>query len=140
MTGAYDKPLPTPSPESRPFWDGAKAHRLMVQKCTGCARHWHPPSVLCPGCGGRDFSWVESSGKGRVFSFVTYHRLYNKGWKDELPYVVAVVELEEGARLLSNVIGIDPAEITCDMAVEVAFDDVTEDVTLPKFRPAHPPV
>lgn len=136
MAGGPDKPLPVPSPESRPYWDGARAHRLLLQKCADCHRHWHPPSILCPGCGSRDHDWVESSGKGRVFSFVTYHRLYNKGWQDELPYVVAIIELAEGARLLSNVIDIAPDDVACDMAVEVMFDDVTDDVTLPRFRPA----
>ncbi len=138
MAGGYDKPLPGPSPESLPYWDGAREHRLLVQKCADCGRHWHPPSTLCPGCGSRQNDWVAASGKGRVYSFVTYHRVYNKGWKDELPYVVAVIELEEGARLLSNVIGIEPDDVVCDMAVQVVFDDVTGDVTLPKFRPADP--
>jgi len=136
MAAVYDKPLPTPSPESQPFWDGARAHRLLVQKCRDCATHWHPPSTICPACGSRAHEWIASSGKGTVFSFVTYHRLYNTGWKDELPYVVAVIELEEGARFLSNIVGIDPADIVCDMAVEAIFEDVTPDVTLPKFRPA----
>lgn len=135
MGGSYDKPLPVPTPESRPYWDAARAHRLVLQRCGDCGRHWHPPSTVCPGCGSRDHDWVDSSGKGKVFSFVTYHRLYNKGWKDDLPYVVAVIELEEGARLLSNVIGIAPDDVACDMAVEVVFDDVTGDVTLPRFRP-----
>ncbi len=136
MAAPYNKPLPLPSPESVPYWEGAKAHRLLVQKCRDCAGHWHPPSTICPSCGARDWDWVAASGRGRVFSFVTYHRVYNKGWDGELPYVVAVIELEEGARLLSNLIGIAAAEVVCDMAVEVVFDDVTPDVTLPKFRPA----
>ncbi|MEE8332962.1 MAG: Zn-ribbon domain-containing OB-fold protein [Alphaproteobacteria bacterium] len=135
MVDGYDKPLPIPTPESRPYWDAARAHRLALQRCGDCGRHWHPPSTVCPGCGSREHDWVDSSGKGKVFSFVTYHRLYNKGWKDDLPYVVAVIELEEGARLLSNVIGIEPDDVACDMAVEVVFDDVTGEVTLPRFRP-----
>ncbi len=135
MADEYTKALPIPSPESVPYWAGAREHRLLVQKCRACGNHWHPPSTICPACGARDCDWVESCGKGRVFSFVTYHRIYNKGWEGELPYVVAVIELEEGARMLSNVVGIDAADVVCDMAVEVVFDDVTPDVTLPKFRP-----
>ncbi len=136
MGSTYGKALPLPSPESVPFWDGAKGHRLLVQKCCDCATHWHPPSTLCPSCGGREHDWVEASGSGKVFSFVTYHRIYQKGWEGELPYVVALIELEEGARMLSNLVGIEPANVVCEMAVEVLFDDVTGDVTLPKFRPA----
>ena len=127
--------LPQPAPESLPFWQGTKEHKLLIQKCRDCATHWHPPSTICPGCGSRDYDWVRSSGKGTVFSFVTYHRAYHEGWKDELPYVVAVIELEEGARLLSNLTGIAPDDVVCDMAVEAVFEDVTDEVTLPKFRP-----
>ena len=94
------------------------------------------------GCGRRRVSNPEfvtpcpPSGRGRIYSFVTYHRLYHEGWQDELPYVVAVVELEEGPRMISNIVGIEPDKVVCDMTVEVTFDDVTADVTLPKFRPA----
>lgn len=135
MAGDYNKPLPIPAPESEPFWQGAREHRLLIQKCADCATAWHPPSTLCPSCGARDFAWIEASGKGHIFSFVTYHRLYHKAWEGELPYVVAVIELEEGPRLLSNIIGIDAADVVCDLPVEVVFDDVTHDATLPKFRP-----
>ena len=131
----YSRALPLPSPDSVPFWDGAKQHKLLIQKCRDCGTHWHPPSTICPGCGSRDNDWVESSGKGTVFSFVTYHRAYHEGWKGDIPYVVAVVELEEGARILSNVVGIPADQVVCDMKVEVLFEDVTDDVTLPKFRP-----
>ena len=135
MAEPYDKALPLPSPESRPFWEGAKAHKLLVQKCRNCGTHWHPPSTICPSCGAREHDWVEAGGRGKIFSFVTYHRIYQTGWTGELPSVVALIELEEGARILSNVVGIDAANVVCNMAVEVLFDDVTEDVTLPKFRP-----
>ena len=135
MAEDYIKALPIPAPESLPFWEGAREHKLLIQKCRDCTLHWHPPSTLCPGCGSQAFDWVEASGKGRVFSFVTYHRAYHPGWKGELPYVVAVIELEEGARMLSNITGIDPDDVACDMAVEIVFEDVTGDVTLPKFRP-----
>ena len=132
----YLKPLPIPSPESVPFWEGAREHRLRIQQCRDCGGTWFPPATICAHCGSRNHGWIDASGAGKIHSFVTYHRLYNKGWKDELPYVVAVIELEEGARLLSNVVGIAPDDVACDMAVEVVFDDVTGDVTLPKFRPA----
>ncbi len=132
----YLKPLPIPSPESRPFWDAARDHRLSIQKCSRCGHCWFPPSTLCLHCGSRDHQWVDSSGQGRVHSFVTYHRLYHKGWEGEVPYVVAIVELEEGPRLYANIVGIAPEDVVCDMEVTVVFDDVTEDFTIPKFRPA----
>lgn len=136
MADTYNKPLPVPAPESEPFWAAAKEHRLSVQKCRACGHLRFPPAAHCPECLSADHDWVEVSGRGRVFSFVTFQRLYNKGWEGEIPYVVALIELDEGPRLLSNVIGIEPAEVACDMPVKVVFDDVTEDVTLPKFAPA----
>ena len=78
---------------------------------------------------------MKSAGKGRIFSFVIFHRLYHKGWDGEIPYVVAIIELDEGARMLSNVIGIPVQDVECDMPVKVVFDDVTEELTLPKFSP-----
>lgn len=132
---AYTKPLPVPSPESQPFWDGARAHRLTIPNCSACGNCWFPPSTLCPGCGSADHGWIDASGRGRVHSFVTYHRLYHPGWEGEIPYVVAIVELEEGARLYANIVDIPVDDVRCDMAVEAIFDDVTEEVTLVKFRP-----
>ncbi len=131
----YAKPLPIPSPESEPFWAGARDHKLLMQKCAPCGKFWFPPGTICPHCGAHEFSWAETSGRGRVFTFVTYQRLYNKAWEGELPYVVAIVELEEGPRMLTAITGIDAADVVCDLAVQVVFDDVTADVTLPKFTP-----
>jgi uncharacterized protein len=132
----YLKPLPRPSVESQPFWDAARAHRLMLQKCRSCGKFWFPPSQRCMHCLSGEHDWTEVKGTGRVFSFVTYHRLYHKGWKTDLPYVVAVIELDEGPRLLSTITGCPVDKVACDMRVKVVFDDVTTDATLPKFAPA----
>ena len=135
MSDDYAKAIPIPGPESLPFWEGAKNHQLMLQKCFDCAHHWFPPSTVCTGCGSRNIEWAASSGKGKVFSFVVFHKLYHKGWDGEIPYAVAIVELEEGARMLSNVIGIPVEEVKCDLSVEVVFEDATSELTLPKFKP-----
>jgi hypothetical protein len=132
----YRKPLPRPSAESQPFWEAARQHKLMLQKCKACGKFWFPPSLRCVHCLSGDYDWTEVVGTGRVFSFVTYQRLYHKGWDGENPYVVAVVELDEGPRLLSNVVGIPVHRVACDMRVKVTFDDVTPGVSLPKFTPA----
>lgn len=136
MAKDYAKPLPVPAPESVPFWEAAHEHKLMVQKCGSCGHLRFPPAAHCPECLSADHDWIEVSGRGRVFSFVTYQRLYNKGWEGEIPYIVALIELDEGPRLLSNLTGIDPKDVTCDMPVKAVFDDVTPEVTLPKFAPA----
>ena len=131
----YLKPLPRPSAESKPYWDAAREHRLVVQKCNTCGEFWFPPSQRCAHCLSDDHAWTEVKGTGKVFSFVTYQRLYHKGWDGEVPYVVAVIELDEGPRMLSAVVGIPPEKVACDMAVKVVFDDVAPDATLPKFTP-----
>lgn len=135
MSDGYAKAIPVPGPESIPFWEGARNHELLVQRCKTCGHHWFPPSTVCTGCGNNNIEWVKSAGKGRIFSFVIFHRLYHKGWDGEIPYVVAIIELDEGARMLSNVIGIPVQDVKCDMPVKVVFDDVTEELTLPKFSP-----
>jgi uncharacterized protein len=135
MSDDYTKAIPVPGPESLPFWEGAKNHQLMIQKCLDCGHHWFPPSTVCTGCGSRNIEWVASSGKGTVFSFVVFHKLYHKGWDGEIPYAVAIIELEEGARMLSNVIGVPVEDVKCDIPVEVVFEDATDTLTLPKFKP-----
>jgi len=129
------KPLPRPSAESQPYWDAAAAHQLKLQKCKSCGDFWFPPSARCPHCLGGEHSWEEVKGTGRVFSFVTYQRLYHKGWAEDMPYVVAVIELDEGPRLLSAIVGIPAEDVVCDQRVRVVFDDVADGISLPKFTP-----
>jgi uncharacterized OB-fold protein len=131
----YRKPLPVPSPESRPLWEGCRKHELLIQRCDTCRQFVFPPNSLCPACLGTGLTWTKTTGCGRVYSFVVYHRVYHPGFENEIPYVVAIVELEEGARLLSNIIGCPPDQVRCEMPVEVAFEEVTEAVTLFKFQP-----
>ena len=132
----YAKPIPTPSVDSVPYWEAVKCHELKLQQCLVCGAFRFPPAEVCSECTSDAYEWKPVSGKGRVFSFVTYHRAYHPGFKEELPYVVAVIELEEGPRMLSNVIGCKPEDVRCDMPVEVAYEDITDEMTLPKFRPA----
>jgi uncharacterized OB-fold protein len=132
----YNKPIPVPSPETEPFWEGCTRHELLIPRCDQCGSHWFPPSILCPECLSTEWQWIKASGKGKIFAFGVYHRVYHQGFKEEVPYTVAVVELEEGPRIVSNVTGIPPTDVKVDMPVEVYFDDITPDATLYKFRPA----
>lgn len=131
----YKKPLPIPSQLSEPFWAACKNHELKIQRCQSCETFRFPPAILCPECLSREVKWQKVSGRGKVFSFVVYRRLYHPAFEADLPYTVAVIKLEEGVRLLSNMVGIPPEQVSCDMPVEVIFEDVTPDVTLPKFSP-----
>ena len=129
------KPRPRPAPESVPYWEAAKNHRLEIQRCNVCEHFWFPPSGSCPNCLASDFTWTQVSGNGKVYSFVTYHRVYHPAWEGEMPYVVALIELEEGPRLLSNIVGIPHDQVQCEMPVKVVFDDIAPGVSLPKFTP-----
>ena len=130
------KPLPRPSPESTPYWNTAKSHRLEVQRCNACGQHWFPPSASCPHCLAADFAWTPVSGKGKVYSFVVFHRVYHPAYEGEVPYVVALVELDEGPRMLTNIVGVPVDQVRCEMPVKAVFDDVADGVAVPKFTPA----
>jgi len=134
--GAAELPYPAPQPDevTRPFWDACARRELCFQECAGCGHRWLPPSVLCPRCWGADTRWTPACGEGTVFSFAVYHRAYHPAFRSRLPYVVAVIELGEGPRLLSNVVGMAPAEVRVDMPVRLEFQD-EGGVTLPVFRP-----
>ena len=132
----YAKPLPAIDEETRPFWDYAKKHELRMQKCVECGKIYYPPSTLCPHCHSwKGSEWVKLSGKGQVYSFIVARRATNPAFAKEVPYVVAIIETEEGGRLISNVIDCKPEDVKIGMPVEVVFDDVTDEVTLPKFKP-----
>lgn len=132
----YQKPLPQINADNKPFWDGCKQHRLRFQKCTNCAHVRWPPSIICPECHSSETKWIVAGGKGKVYSFAVYHHAFHKTFENDIPYVVAIVSLDEGPHILSNIIGCSPEDVRCDMPVEVTWDDVTEEFSLPKFKPA----
>jgi uncharacterized protein len=133
----YPKPLPQPDPITKPYWDSLKAHAMRLQRCGSCGRFVFFPRALCPFCFSDALAWTPVSGRGVVHAFTVPHRHPSPAFQPDLPYVVALVELEEGPRLMTNLIDVppDPARITVGMPVEVVYDDVTPEVTLPKFRP-----
>jgi uncharacterized OB-fold protein len=118
-----------------PFFAAAKRHELVVQRCRGCGLHRFPARDQCSSCLARESDWVRSAGRGTVFSFAVMHQVYHPGFADEVPYAVVVIELDEGARLISNLVDCPVHDVRVGMPVEVVFDDVAPDVTLPKFRP-----
>jgi uncharacterized OB-fold protein len=132
----YNKPIPVPSEESQAYWDGLRNRKLLMPRCDACGKYWFPPSLLCPHCNATNWTWTSTSGRGRIFSYVVYHRVYHPGFADEVPYAVAVIELDEGPRMVSNVIGIAPDKLACDLRVEVVYQPITDTITLPKFKPA----
>lgn len=131
----YAKPLPQINPDNQDFWDGCRNHVLKIQMCGSCKKPRLPFSFVCPHCHSTDTKLIESAGRGRVYSYVVYHVAYHPSFKEDLPYVVALVDMDEGVRLLTNIVGCTPEEVYCDMEVKLSWDEVTKDVTLPKFRP-----
>jgi len=130
----YDKPLPGNNPDTQPFWEACHEHILKFQQCVACGYVRWPPAMICPRCHGTQVTWVTAAGTGSIYSYVVYRETYHPAFEPELPYVVALVQLPEGPRLLTNIVGCAPDDLTCDLPVEVAWDDVTETVSLPKFR------
>jgi uncharacterized OB-fold protein len=116
------------------FWEGVERRELVFQSCEACRQLIHPPRPMCPSCHSIEKAWVPSKGKGKIHSWVTYRESPHPGFK--APYSVVLVELDEGVRLISNMVDTDPEEISIGMPVEVVFDDVLDDLTLPKFRRA----
>ncbi len=129
----YTKPLPRPNALTRPFWDHARAGRLAVQRCEACGDRHFPASPVCPHCNSDRQSWEPVSGRGTLESWVEFHRAYWPGFTDDVPYDVCLVRLEEGPLLVSNLIG-GTAGAKLGEAVELVFDRVTDEITLPKRK------
>jgi len=127
------RPRPSMSADTAFFWEGARRGELLIQRCVACNTLRHPARPMCGACGSLAWDTVRSSGRGEVFSFVVHHHPPVPAF--EIPYVVALIQLEEGTRLVSNVIGIPPEEVRIGLPVEVSFVRVDDDLTLPQFRP-----
>lgn len=127
--------IPTPTPETKHYWDGAREGELRIQACNSCNQNYFPPRPFCPKCGSRDVRVVKASGKGTLYSYIINH-LPAPGYTS--PFTVAVVELEEGPRLMTNIVECEatPEALELDMALEVTFEKLNDEISLPQFKPA----
>jgi uncharacterized protein len=130
------KPLPPLTDFNREFWAAARKHEFVLQQCDECGKAWAPNGPVCPHCFSETYHWERMSGRGRIASWVVFHKAYHPAFEKELPYNVAFVELEEGPRVISNVVGIENDALEIGLPVEVVFEDVEGGMSLPKFRPA----
>ena len=128
-------PLPPITADAARYWEGLIMNELRYQVCTGCGASVFHPRYFCPYCLSSELKWQESSGKGKVYSFSTVYRALYKALEDKLPYTLAIIELTEGFFMFSEIVDCDPSQIQIGMPVEVVFHKVSEDVTLPKFKP-----
>jgi len=131
------RPLPEATPETKEFWEGTKRGELRIQRCRSCGKAYFYPRPLCPHCSSTDVEWFTASGKATLYSYVINQRPA-RGFEDMAPYVIAVVQLEEGPRMMTNIVGVEPKpeNLPLDMAVEVTFEKQDDDITLPLFKPA----
>jgi len=136
MSQAPTKPAPIPDEISAPFFDGARNGRLMLQHCLSCDGWSFPVRERCPHCFAANLQWRQASGRGTLYTFAIMHQVMQPGFAAFVPYNVSQIDLEEGVRMISNVIGIGNDELRIGMKLVVAFENAGEDVHVPKFRPA----
>ena len=135
MAAPASKPVPVPTRETQPYWDGCKQHELRIQQCTACGHSQFYPRLYCTACMSERVEWVTASGHGTVLSFTIVYRPVTQAFATDVPYVVALITLDEGPQLMSNVVGCAPETVHIGMPVEVTFEDWTEEISVPKFRP-----
>ena len=133
----YKLPIPVADEASEPFFAGAKEHKLMLQRCTQCGRHRLPGRERCADCWSTESEWAQASGRGKLYTFGVMHQQYHPAFAEVTPYNYAIVELEEGPRLVTNIVDCPSDELRTDMPVEAVFDAVSEETTLARFRPRH---
>ena len=134
----YNKPLPNLDHDIKPFWDAIHQHEFKLFRCKTCGA-WYWPVACCRNHDNEPFygnmEWTKASGKGKVYAFNIHHVAFDPAFQDDIPYVYALIELDEGPIIGSNVIGCDVSAVQIGMPVEVLYEDITEEYTLPKFRP-----
>ena len=138
MPPTYSKPMPNPmnAELSRPFWNAAKRHELALPRCKTCSNTFFYPRERCPNCLSDDLDWTHASGMGRLYSFTIVYQTAHPAFQPESPHVYAIIQLAEGPRIPSNLVDCPIEDAKIDMPVEAVFDDVSDEYTLVKFRPA----
>ena len=137
MSKHLDKNLPQPTTETAAYWDGCRKHQLLIQRCTQCGHYQFYPRIVCRACMSDGVEWMQATGHGHVRSFTVIRRAVSEAYAAEVPYVIALIELDEGPTMMSNVVECDPDSVAVGMPVGVVFEQWTDEITIPKFRPAN---
>lgn len=132
------RPRPKLERDTRGYWEALRSHRLVVQRCLECRTYRHHPRPMCPSCHSLAFEWAPVSGRGTVYSYAIVTQPLHPYWADRTPYSVVLVELEEGIRIVSNLVGCPNESIRIGMPVTVVFEDVSDEISLPMFEPLSP--
>lgn len=128
------EPLPPVTDLTRPFWAGGLSGELRLQRCSDCGHLRYPVSAICPRCLSPAAAWTATSGRGTVLSYIVFERAYHESWREQVPYVVALIELDEGPVLISNVIGAEPSRVAVGQRVTVTFPRRGAEAALPQFE------
>jgi len=136
MTDAPRKFFPRPTPGTAAYWEACHNHELLIQRCTQCGKYQFYPRTFCTVCKSADVEWAQSSGRGEVLTYTVITRAVSEAYAADAPYVIALIRLEEGPKMMSNVVECDPESLAVGMPVEVVFDKWSDEITIPKFRPA----
>lgn len=131
----YALPLPLITTLSKVFWDGCRENKLLYQHCRGCGEVIFFPKYFCSNCMCHDLEWLESKGRGKIDTFTVTYEGAPPAFMGVTPYAVAIIRMDEGYRIMSNLIECDFDQLECEMPVEVVFDPVTPEISLPKFKP-----
>jgi uncharacterized protein len=128
------RPLPQPTRITQPYWDAAKDHRLVVQQCGCCKARQFYPREFCTACLSDSIEWIESAGRGTVYTYTINRRPSNAALSEKVPYVVAMIDLDEGVRMMANIVECSAEAIRLGARVRVCFEPVSPEITLPQFR------
>ena len=134
----YKKPIPVPQPESDRYWEGTRRDELWLRRCRDCNMAYFYPRDICPTCHSRNTDWFRSKGEGAIYTYAIVHRAPHRGFADDVPYVVALVELEDGVRVPTSIVDVEPEpeNLRIGMPVRAVFEKISDEITLPKFAPA----
>lgn len=135
ITNSKPKPQPVVNTWAKPFWDGCAENKLLIQRCSACHQTVFYPRIACPHCSSDRLVWEEASGRGTIYSYTVVENNAPSAFAQDVPYVVAVIRLQEGVQMLSNIVDCDFQELECELPVEVVFEKLDDEFTLPKFRP-----
>lgn len=135
MTDLTGRNLPHPTPETAPYWEACREQKLLIQRCSSCGHYQFYPRIICTECASRQVEWLPARGRGKVVSFTIVRQAISEAYAAEVPYVIALIQLDEGPTMMSNVVQSDPERLAIGMPVEVVFEAWSEEITMPKFRP-----
>ena len=129
--------LPRPTPDTKTYWEGCRQHQLLIQRCSECNKYQFYPRIICTACLSNNIEWVKAKGCGEILSYTIVRKAISEAYAADVPYVIALIKLEEGPKMMSNIVNCQPDKVMIGMLVEVVFDDWSEELSIPMFQPVN---